>query len=233
MLSYIHKNKKYGKFIVFPAWLLFGVMSLTLGGQVITSGASLFVMPPRSSHAVGNVFSVDVRLDTKDPANVVSLTIVYPPDALEVLDVSRQNSLLTLWIEEPEYKASPGIIHFSGGVHRRPGFTGEGTLATVLFRSKKTGEARVDITDAQVLLGNGKGTDMLYQARGGVYTFTEEGGAEFDLDGNGVVNMKDLGLFVGDWGSAYNAKYDFNRNEKIDLNDLTLLVLVLVRQGGL
>jgi len=43
------------------------------------------------------------------------------------------------------------------------------------------------------------------------------------------VNMKDLGLFVENWGEPYETQYDFNRNKKIDLNDLTLLVLVLVR----
>ena len=229
MLSDIYNNKKRTIFVIFPVSLLIGVVGLATGTSVVSSGAMLSLLPAKSEHAVGHVFSVDVALSTKDPANVAGVTITYPPDLLQVLEVSKQDSLFSLWIEEPEYKAVPGMIHFSGGVTRRQGFTGEGTLATIIFRSKKIGEARVDITDAQVLLGDGTGTDILLFTHGGVYTFTETGWVEFDLDGNGSVNMKDLGLFVEYWGGPYEVQYDFNRNKKIDLNDLTLLVLVLVR----
>lgn len=229
MLTDIYHNKKHTKFIVFPVWLLLGVASLVVGNQITSTGATLSLLPAASEHAVGHVFSVDVALSTKDPVNVAGVTITYPPDVLQVIEVSKQDSLLSLWIEEPEYKTVPGSLHFSGGVTRRQGFTGEGTLATIIFRSKKIGEARVDIADAQVLRGDGTGTDILLFRHGGVYTFTETGWIEFDLDGNGSVTMKDLGLFVEYWGGPYEAQYDFNRNKKIDLNDLALLVLVLVR----
>jgi hypothetical protein len=233
MLSNIYNNKGIRRSLVMlPSWLLLGAIGLSMGGQAISSGASLFVFSQKNSYAAGHIFSVDIVLSTKDPVNVVDMTLVYPPDMLEVIDVNRQDSLLSLWIQDPEHKASPGTMHFSGGVAHRLGFAGEGKLATVLFRSKKEGVARVDIVGAQVLASDGMGTDILGVARGGVYIFTEDGGVEFDLDGNGVVNMKDLALFVEYWGNEYDIQYDFNRNDKIDLNDLTLLVLVLVRGGG-
>lgn len=233
MLLHIYNNKEIRRsLVVLPSWLLFGAVGLVMAGQTISSGASLFVFSQKNSYAVGHIFSVDIVLLTKDPANVVDMTLIYPPDMLELIDVHQQDSVLSLWIQDPEQVASPGTIHFSGGVAHRLGFAGEGKIATVLFRSKKIGKARIDIAGAQVLASDGVGTDILRLARGEVYMFTEDGGVEFDLDGNGVVNMKDLALFVGYWESAYDVQYDFNRNDKIDLNDLMLIVLVLVRGGA-
>lgn len=219
-------------FTVLPVWMLIGVLGLVGGSQVLTSGAALSISPQKGSHAVGQVFSVDVELTAKDPVNVVGVTLGYPSEILEVLDVVKHNSLFTLWIEEPEYSTHPGTIRFSGGILESGGFTGEGKLATVLFRARKSGEAHVRVVYGEVLANDGMGTDVLFHSYGGVYTFNADGGIEFDLDGNGVVNMKDLGQFVSYWGGAYDERYDFNGNGKLDLNDLTLLVLVLVRGGG-
>jgi Ca2+-binding EF-hand superfamily protein len=46
----------------------------------------------------------------------------------------------------------------------------------------------------------------------------------YDLDGNGVIEMKDIVIFVSHWDGPYDAIYDFNKNGRIDFPDLISLV---------
>lgn len=214
-------------FVVLPAWFLWGMLGLVNQGGLSDSGATLALLPVQGVYGVGKVFSIDVLLSTKkDPINVTGVTIAYDPAQLEIIEVSKNDSIVNLWIEEPEYTDIPGIMHFSGGITSRNGFIGEGKLATILFRSRKEGEARVNITSANVFAHDGVGTDILLHKYSGVYMIAKDGSGSlrFDLDENGVVEMKDVGVFVEHWDGPYDARYDFNKNGRIDLGDLVLLV---------
>ncbi len=223
---YNKKGLRYATFVVLPIWFLWGILGLVNQGEFLSSGATLALLPSQGLYGEGKVFSVDVLLTAKDPVNVAGVTLEYDPTRLDVLEVSKDGSVVNLWIEEPEYTKTPGVIHFSGGITMRNGFVGEGKLVTVLFRARMQGEARVSITDANVFAHDGIGTDILLRKYSGVYTIGKDGAGalRFDLDGNGIVEMKDVGVFVEHWDGPYDAKYDFNKNGKIDLGDLMLLV---------
>jgi hypothetical protein len=223
---YNKKGLRYATFVVLPIWFFWSMLGLVNQGELFTSGATLALSPPQGLYGAGKVFSIDVLLFAKDPVNAAGVTLEYDQRLLEVLEVGKQGSIINLWVEEPEYLTTPGVVHFSGGMTTRNGFVGEGKLATVLFRARASGEARVNITDANVFAHDGLGTDILLHKYGGVYTIAKDGagGIRFDLDGNGAVEMKDVGVFVEHWDGPYDAKYDLNRNKRIDIGDLVLLV---------
>lgn len=223
---YNKKGLRYATFVVLPVWFLWGILGMVNQGELFSSGAMLALAPSQGLYGEGKVFSVDILLSAKDPVNVVGVTLEYDPTRLDVLEVSKEGSMVNLWVEEPEYAETPGMIHFSGGITMRNGFIGEGKLVTVLFRARAHGEARVKITDANVFAHDGVGTDILLHKYSGVYMISKDGpgNSRFDLDGDGVIEMKDVGVFVEHWYGPHNAACDFNKNGKVDLGDLMLLV---------
>lgn len=129
--------------------------------SVRAQGASLFLSPGSESFKTGDVFSVKVKVDTGGiPINAAQTTVYFPPDKLEVLELSKENSIFSLWPEEPVFSNASGRISFSGGIPH-PGFTGIGNIIIINFRAKNEGQAPLTLGEGRVLADDGKGTDIL------------------------------------------------------------------------
>jgi len=147
------------KSIIIPIFTTILFFSIVLSCQA--QGASLFLSPGSESFEVGIVFSVKVKMDTGGaPINAVQTTIYFPPDKLEVVDISKSGSIFSLWPEEPIFSNSSGKISFSGGMPH-PGFTGIGNIITINFKAKNEGVVKVTFGEGSVLADDGKGTDIL------------------------------------------------------------------------
>ena len=145
--------------------LIISVLSIILFFSVAlftqAQGASLFLSPGSESFIIGDIFSVKVNIDTNSiPINAAQITIDFPPDKLEVLDISKSGSIFSLWTEEPVFSNSSGKISFSGGMPH-PGFTGIGNIITINFKAKNEGVVNVTFGEGAVLADDGKGTDIL------------------------------------------------------------------------
>ena len=135
-----------------------------------SEAASLYLSPGSGEYSVSSSFSVTVKVNSSGSAiNVVSATIVYPADLLEVKSVSKSGSVLKLWTKEPTFSNSSGVVNFSGGV-TAPGFTGIGTSLVINFIAKKEGQAQVSFSGGAVLAADGKGTNVLSSKSGGTYS---------------------------------------------------------------
>jgi hypothetical protein len=129
--------------------------------KVNSQEASLFIFPGSESFQVGEVFSIELRVDTKDmPINAAQTTIYFPFDKVEALEILKENSIFSFWPEEPTFSNSTGEISFSGGVPH-PGFEGMGNIITINFKAKKEGLASFTLGQGRVLADDGKGTDIL------------------------------------------------------------------------
>ncbi len=67
----------------------------------------------------GDTFVVTVRADDIRPDecfNAANVTLLYPKDLVNVVALSKGESLLTLWPEEPAIDREKGSIRFSGGI---------------------------------------------------------------------------------------------------------------------
>lgn len=126
------------------------------------NAATLELWPERSTTAVGEL--VNVRLLVSNPGealNAIQGTIAFPADVLTLVSISKEGSVLTLWMQDPTFSNVAGTAEFSGVVPN-PGYSGgERKVLVLQFRTKKAGSASVRLTSAQVLANDGQGRDIL------------------------------------------------------------------------
>ena len=134
------------------------VISLTQ----ISHAATLSIAPATVKVSSGNIVSVQVLVNTDGQAiNTVSGMLQFPTDLLQVMSVSKSSSIFSLWVQDPSFSNTKGVVTFTGGVPN-PGFTGQGgEILSIVFKAKKTGNASVIFSDSSILLNDGLGTDAL------------------------------------------------------------------------
>jgi hypothetical protein len=117
---------------------------------------------------------VELKTDTGGiPINAAQTTIYFPPDKLEVLNISKEDSIFTFWPEEPVFSNSSGKLSFSGGIPH-PGFTGIGNIVTINFKTKDEGLVLLALGEGRVLADDGKGTDTLVFIKEAKYAVQKE-----------------------------------------------------------
>ena len=80
--------------------------------------ATLYLDPANENVGPGDTFLVTVRIDTEtgECINAATIEINYPVDWMKASVLSKGESLLTLWPEEPTIDSERGRILFSGGI---------------------------------------------------------------------------------------------------------------------
>lgn len=160
--------------------LLVGLVLSPVGAHA----ASLYLDPDSASYGPGDTFMVAVRVDNEDECiNAGEIHISYPKTALRAVDVSRGDSMFTLWIEEPQIDHGKGAVHFAGGV---PGgycgrIQGDPALSNVLGRIVFTviqtddKKAAIDLLPQSALyLNDGLGTQAILKTSGTQVTLLPE-----------------------------------------------------------
>ena len=124
--------------------------------------ASLIISPSSRSLTEGESFSIDILVSSPDQTiNAAEGTIYFPPDKLRAVFISDSGSIFNLWIKEPSFSNSLGVIDFSGLV-LNPGFAGKtGKMFTVSFQARAPGSAPVAFANGAVLANDGNGTNIL------------------------------------------------------------------------
>ncbi|KKR17517.1 MAG: hypothetical protein UT44_C0008G0004 [Candidatus Levybacteria bacterium GW2011_GWA1_39_32] len=240
--------KRYRKYILFLAILL-----LVLSGVAVMSkvrygtprylfsfilnpsrqnlpnkqtAAVLILTPQTEKVYVGETLSATLILDTPDkPVNMVEARIIFPTDKMEVISLSKVDSIINLWVEEPVYSNATGTITFSGGLPT-PGFRGRtGKLLTITFKVKDAGEALINIENAAVLANDGLGTDVLVETQPAKLLLIKPlAGKEFgDIDGDGRIDLIDASILITNWGTPQNTRADLNNDGKVNSKDISIL----------
>lgn len=189
--------------------------------QITGSGAALFISPESGSFLVNNNFPIRIQLNTDEEINAIQATILFPPDKLDVIGLSKEKSILSFWIIEPSYSNVDGIIQFIGGIPN-PGFKGEGEIFTIVFKPKKEGKAHIKFKEGLVLANDGKGTNVLKEERDALYSFINQ--SPSDLNDDGFVNMVDLSILFSSLGVPENSKADINKDGRVDIGDVSMLI---------
>ncbi|MFH1235466.1 MAG: cohesin domain-containing protein [Parcubacteria group bacterium] len=125
---------------------------------------------------VGETFLAVARIDSEQEViNVVQGKVKYPTDILEVIDVSRGGSFLTLWPDPPSVDAEAGEISFTGGIPQGS-MVFDGIVLTITFRATSPGGGEVEFLQdgTRVLLNDGKGTDAPVENVSGLISIVEE-----------------------------------------------------------
>ena len=83
---------------------------------------TLFFMPHSGDKIrVGETAEIDVNITTKTSIIALGATVMFPPETLEIVGISKEKSFLDLWTEETSIKEDAGEVHFSGGTFRPAG----------------------------------------------------------------------------------------------------------------
>jgi len=152
-MKYIEIHRNTLLLVVFL--LLFSIFSHA-------NAATLFLSPANGSYSVGQTFSVSVYVSSSDQAmNAVSVNISFPSNLLQVVSLSKTNSIITNWVQEPSFSNTSGTINLEGIV-LNPGYQGNsGRIITITFKAKSAGTAEVVFTSSSVLANDGLGTNIL------------------------------------------------------------------------
>lgn len=91
-------------FAAFPVWVF---------------AATLTIDPPSGTFGPGDSFVATVRIDTDSPeecVNAVDALIEYPKDLVKPVAISKGESLISLWAEEPSFSSESGTVRIQGGI---------------------------------------------------------------------------------------------------------------------
>ncbi len=177
-------------------------------GASFSYAATLTLSPSSGTHADGEIFSVDILLDTQGQAvDAVDIDALnYDTTLLSVVDEDSGTSGVqispgTLFgsTNFNVVNTSSGAIQFSQATGSGTKFTGAGTLATVQFQVIGDGNASLSFTTGGTNNTNvaQDGNNVLTQALGGTYTVGDAGspstkftiGQEIEITGS-TVNVR-------------------------------------------
>lgn len=206
--------------------------------------ATLSFSPQSGTYFAGRSFSVSVLVSSPDQAmNAAQGEISFPSDQLEVLSISKANSIMTLWIQDPTFSNQEGTIDF-GGVAVSPGFQGvDGTVLTIRFEAKDSGSAALSFLSGSVLANDGKGTNILASMGSANFTILPLLSVPVSTaptSGNGpsgIIITSDPTIVPGAWYNINKITFDWNTPSDAEGVDYTIstnpnLQLPDVNQGS-
>ena len=163
----IYLNQKTNFLIYYLCFLILS-FSTFIPLRVNAQEASFCLSPASGTYEVGEKFSVNVFIKTEGVAiNAAKAKIYFSAGKLKVLNVSKLNSVFSLWPQEPVFSNSKGEISFTGGLPN-PGFTGSaGKVLTILFQGKATGDAKVSFGKEIITANDPWGTNVFSSSSGG------------------------------------------------------------------
>lgn len=202
-----------------------------------SKGSYIKVVSSNDWVEVDTQFSLDVYVFADAPVNAIDISVMYPDAQIEVLGIDKGESVITLWTEEPFVRG--GSVILRGGTYKR-GFVGEHKIATINLKAKTAGTAQFLAGTVSLLAGDGKGTSIkadTSRAKISTRVFplgekpgpgsTLEGSVGVvvitDIDGDGVVSLRDISSFMANWASK-ERKFDFNNDGEMTFKDFSIIL---------
>jgi hypothetical protein len=172
--------------------------------------AEINITPRSGTFQEGSTFEVPIFINTKtNNINAVELNIKFDPSRLSVIHPSGGKSIIGLWVEPPSYNNTKGTARIVGAI---PGgiVTNSGLIVTITFQAKVTGQAIVEImNNSSVLLNDGMGSPVAYEANRGVYTIVAK-------PPQGVIVYSDTHPFQDHWYNNRNPVLAWNKDPGVN-----------------
>lgn len=113
---------------------------------------------------IGSPISVGVYVEKNTTSiNAASLTIRFDQKKVLAQSISKKDTLIQMWSENPRFSNADGTAHVEG-VILNPGFSGSsGLLATIIFTPRAEGATSFAVSDAHVYANDGNATDVIRQ----------------------------------------------------------------------
>jgi len=153
--------------------LLTYIISFALIPHLVFAQVTLYLSPmdvitESETYAEGQIIEAKVLVDTGgDTIGVGEGSIRFSSEHLEVVDISRELSIFSLWVEEPQ--AVGNILRFVGGVPG--GFFGRGEIFSVTFKTKTDVTTNVLFDSARTLSFTAQPKNVLKRTGDAWYPF--------------------------------------------------------------
>ncbi len=118
-----------------------GSLSFKIADNSENAAAILLLTPAMGQFYIGDTVSIALVVNASDQSiNVIEGKITFPSDKLELTSISKTDSIISLWAQEPVISLNQnGFIAFSGGIPS-PGFIGTaGQIMSISFKVRKEG----------------------------------------------------------------------------------------------
>jgi hypothetical protein len=219
---------------MFPALLTFAAL-FSLASIVSTQSSYIRLESSNTSVEAGERFTLHIYASSHVPVNAVDITLAFDDDSVEVLEVDRGQSVLTIWTEDPIIESNKVILR--GGTFRK-GFLGEHEIASIDLRAIGTGLSTFEATDVMLLAGDGSGTPVsvseALDSSVNFFIYDENTDPETiavhvkmkvvtDINGDGTVTLSDISAFMGAWSSK-STTYDFNSDGRMTFKDFSIIL---------
>ncbi len=144
---------KYFQVIIVIVVLLFAPLSV--------KAAKLHFRTQKDSYKTGESGFATINVDTEGKtANAFSGTILFDPSIVEVSNISKDRSIITMWAQSATIDSINGRITFKG-ITFNPGYKGNpGRLFGFDFKAKAPGKMDFKIANFLVLANDGRGTPI-------------------------------------------------------------------------
>ena len=198
-------------------FLIIFLVALFVPGSLFAD--TLLISPSSGTYAQGQTFSARIMVTSQIQAvNAISATLSYPTDKLQVVSISKNSSILNLWVKEPSYSNSAGTLSLEGIV-LNPGFLGtNGPVLTVTFKVLGTGSATLKFSAGSLLANDGYGADILKNRGTASYTLTaaqaspekpekvatEPAESTLSSENSDVSERKTISFAIPTWEDLYN-----------------------------
>ncbi len=163
-------TRSIANFFVFVSFIFvfFGVL------PSVANAASLDLSPATGIYGIGDIFSVNIIVNSPDAGiNAAEGILNFNAAQLQAISISKDDSIFNLWTIEPAFSnlqsGEQGIINFGGGATKS--FQGKsGKIATVKFKALRESESRVNFSSGAILAADGLGTNIIKSLNAGIYT---------------------------------------------------------------
>lgn len=137
-------------------------LCIVLLTPAFAAAATLSFVPAAGSFSVGSTITVSVVVGSNGTAlNAVSGVVTFPKDVVEVVSISKNQSIVSLWVQEPSFSNAAGTINFEG-IILNPGYTGvNGKVININLKVKSIGVAAFTFNAGSILANDGSGTEIL------------------------------------------------------------------------
>jgi len=132
----------------------------------LAQAGTLNLFTENTQFAIGDEFSVDVKIDSEGAGiNAAQATVNYPVGVLQEKSVDKTNSVFSFWLQEPVADNGAGEISFIGG--SSSGLTGK-TLQVlrITFKVVGSGPADISFSNGAITAADGNGTNVLSSMKG-------------------------------------------------------------------
>jgi hypothetical protein len=172
---------------------------------------------------VGETVTLHVIANADTPINVIGGTIHIPTDFVTLDTISREDSIIDLWTEEPVL-GDDQILRFAGGVVNKTGFLGEGKVITLVLHPTQEGEATIAFADTHMLAHDGTGMEVTCANNPIILSIRPATYPSPDVNGDKQVNIFDFGIVSARLFMTYERPYDLNLDGLITMSDLGILI---------